>query len=157
MATCDVCGRDENMPYNCRHCGGTYCAEHRLPENHDCAGLGNWNDPDGVFDSGFDDSIDAETGGGRGRRRSAEGVLDRIGIDTGPGGPLAYFRNNLSYLFLAIAVLVFGLQYVLAPLLGIRLPPPGVDPGTTTWGQIFTLSTAHPEYVWTWVISVVAE
>jgi len=156
MARCDACGEDENMPYNCRHCGGTYCGDHRLPENHGCPGLENWNDPGSVFDSGFDDSV--STGGGRqsGRRRTggSDGLLDRIGIDTGPGGLLGYFRNNVSYLFLAIIVVVFGVQYVLAPLFGVRLPPQGVTPGTTTWGQIFTVSTAHPEYVWTWVISV---
>jgi membrane associated rhomboid family serine protease len=147
MATCDVCGRDENMPYNCRHCGGTYCAEHRLPENHGCPGLDNWNDPDGVFDSGFDDSVD--TGTGDGWERSAGDLLDRVGIDTGPGGPLAYFRNNLSYLFLAIAVIVFGIQYLLAPLFGIGI-------GTARWRSVFTLTTANPEYVWTWIISVFA-
>ncbi len=159
MATCDACGRDENMPYNCRHCGGTYCSEHRLPENHDCPGLEQWNDPGGVFDSGFDDSIQTGTRGDRGRGRGrggTAGILARLGIDLGPGGPLAYFRNNLSYLFLAIIVIVFGIQYILAPLFGIRLPPAGVNPGTTTWGQIFTLSTVHPEYVWTWIISVFA-
>ena len=36
MATCDECGKHENMPYQCRRCGDTFCAEHRLPENHDC-------------------------------------------------------------------------------------------------------------------------
>ena len=160
MATCDACGSDENMPYNCRHCGGTYCSEHRLPENHNCPGLEGWNDPDGVFDSGFDGSVQSggqgDRGGrsGRGGATGLGGLLGRFGLDSGPGGPLSYFRNNLSYLFLAIAVIVFGLQYVLAPLVGIRLPTSGVNPGTTAWGQIFTLTTAHPGYVWTWVISV---
>ena len=58
MATCDACGRSENMPYHCRHCGGTFCGEHRLPEAHSCPGLDKWNDPSGIFDSGFDDSVD---------------------------------------------------------------------------------------------------
>ena len=39
MSRCDECGKQENMPYQCRHCGGTYCAEHRLPENHECPNL----------------------------------------------------------------------------------------------------------------------
>ena len=156
MATCDVCGRDESMPYTCRHCGGTHCGEHRLPENHGCPGLEHWNDPSGVFDSGFDDSIQTSerTSGGLLGGSDSTSALDRIGVNTGPGGPLAYFRNNLSYLFLGIIVIVFGIQYLLAPLFGVRVPPPGINPGTTTWGQIFTISTVHPEYVWTWVISV---
>ena len=153
MARCDACGEDENMPYNCRHCGGTYCGDHRLPENHGCPGLETWNDPDGVFDSGFDDSVQSGSRPGRGGA-SAGGLLDGIVPDTGPGGPLGYFRNNVSYLFLAVIVVVFGIQYILAPLVGIRPPRGAVPPGTTLWGQIFTLSTTHPEYVWTWVISV---
>jgi len=27
------------LPFKCRRCGGSFCAKHRLPENHDCAGL----------------------------------------------------------------------------------------------------------------------
>ncbi len=148
MAKCDVCGREETMPYNCRHCGGTYCSEHRLPENHGCPGLENWNDPDGVFDSGFDDTVNTGSGGGQ-REKSTTGLLGRLGIDTGPGGSFAYFRNNLAYLFLAVMVIVFGIQFIIAPVLGM-------GPRTATWRQIFTLSTANPEYVWTWIVSVFA-
>lgn len=36
---CDHCGVDEYMPYVCKFCKGRYCAAHRLPENHGCAGL----------------------------------------------------------------------------------------------------------------------
>ncbi len=32
------------MPYRCRYCGGTYCPDHRLPENHQCPGLTNLKD-----------------------------------------------------------------------------------------------------------------
>lgn len=28
------------MPYTCGYCGGAFCSKHRLPENHDCKGLG---------------------------------------------------------------------------------------------------------------------
>ena len=49
MAECDECGEYENLPYQCHRCGQTFCAEHRLPENHDCPGLNDeWNDPDGI-------------------------------------------------------------------------------------------------------------
>ena len=75
MATCDECGEYENLPYQCRRCGKTFCGEHRLPENHDCPGLSEWNDPGGVFDSGFDDSVDdaRETSSG-----NAAGVTERV-------------------------------------------------------------------------------
>ncbi len=43
--TCDVCGKREFLPYKCKYCGGTFCSEHRLPENHNCPGLEYWNVP----------------------------------------------------------------------------------------------------------------
>ncbi len=36
---CDVCGAYELLPFKCKYCGGTFCAAHRLPENHNCSGL----------------------------------------------------------------------------------------------------------------------
>lgn len=149
MANCDVCGEHVNMPYNCRHCGGTYCGEHRLPENHGCPGLESWNDPQNVFDSGFDDSV--ENRGGK-----ATSALGKLGIDTGAGGPLGYFRNNVSYLFLALTVIVFAVQYLIAPLFGARAPQPNapLTEANLRWYAIFTLNTLNPEYVWTWIISV---
>ena len=100
MSNCDQCGREENMPYQCRYCGGTYCADHRLPESHACPALDDWDDPDGVwddgggvFDSGFDASVDNP--GGR-----SGNLLGRLGIDTGPGSFLGYFRGNMTYTFL---------------------------------------------------------
>ncbi|MFP4626068.1 MAG: rhomboid family intramembrane serine protease [Natronomonas sp.] len=149
MATCDVCGEHVNMPYTCRHCGGVHCSKHRLPENHNCPGLDQWNDPSGVFDSGFDDSITQPDVGG------SDTILDRIGINTGAGGPLGYFRNNVAFLFLGIMVIVFGIQYIVAPLFGVR-PPTGpiLTPEMELWRDIFTANTANPHYVWTWIISV---
>jgi Zn-dependent protease len=35
---CDFCGRDEDLPFTCNYCGGTFCGEHRLPESHACKG-----------------------------------------------------------------------------------------------------------------------
>ncbi|WP_410765453.1 rhomboid family intramembrane serine protease [Haloferax sp. DFSO60] len=137
MATCDICGRHENLPYRCSRCGGTFCSEHRLPENHDCPGLGNWNDPAGVFASDFDDS--ASTAG---RSKSA---LSRV---TQTGGILGYFRGNVSYLFLGIMWVMFALEWVV--IFGIQngIFPPG------TFSALFTLSSEHPLYVWTWITSI---
>lgn len=149
MATCDLCGRDENMPYNCNQCGGTFCSQHRLPENHDCPGLDQWNDPDGVFDSGFDDSVQNQ--GGR-----SKSLTDRLGIDTGPGGPLGYFRGNMTFVFLVLMWLTFAVQQV------VRLMSPptgnlGIYVGAADlYRALFTLDPANPLYVWTWVTSIFA-
>ncbi|NUB92894.1 rhomboid family intramembrane serine protease [Haloterrigena sp. SYSU A558-1] len=138
MAKCDVCGKDESMPYNCRHCGGTFCADHRLPENHDCTGLQDWNDPQGVFDSGFDDSVNG--GGGTSK---ASSLADKIPINTGAGGPLAYFRGNMTYTFLALIWLTFLAQLIVG-LFGSR----------TLYESLFLLTSWNVEYVWTWVTSI---
>lgn len=133
MATCDVCGRQENMPYTCHYCGGSYCAEHRLPENHRCAGLEEWDDPAGVFDSGFDDSV-RDSGGGASR------VLD---VDA--GGFLGYFKGNAAYVFLALMWVTFFVQLVVR-----QFGPAGL------FEPLFLLTTRNPAYVWTWVTSVFA-
>ncbi|MFC6731992.1 rhomboid family intramembrane serine protease [Haladaptatus sp. DYSN1] len=140
MATCDQCGRHENLPYNCRHCGGTYCSEHRLPENHACPGLDNWNDPKGIFASDFDDSARYE--GGR-----SESVFDRVGVNTGTGGPLGYFRGNMTYVFLGLMWIWFIIEIALFPLLVAPQNSP-------LWRAVFVLTPQNPEFVWTWITSI---
>ena len=39
MAKCSYCGEEVSLPFKCKFCGKYFCAEHRLPENHDCEGL----------------------------------------------------------------------------------------------------------------------
>jgi membrane associated rhomboid family serine protease len=136
MAQCDECGENENMPYECRRCGGTYCSAHRLPESHDCPGLNQWNDPDGVFDSGFDESVNDRGGSG--------GITDRIGVNTGPGGPLGYFRKNMTFVFLGLMWLTFAAQLL------VQLTAPALV------GPIFVLQSDHLFRVWTWVTSIFA-
>jgi len=33
---CQKCGQETFLPFQCPHCGGQFCAVHRLPENHAC-------------------------------------------------------------------------------------------------------------------------
>ncbi|MGB9676534.1 MAG: AN1-type zinc finger domain-containing protein [Candidatus Bathyarchaeales archaeon] len=33
---CERCGKEVFLPFKCPYCGGYFCAEHRLPENHEC-------------------------------------------------------------------------------------------------------------------------
>lgn len=35
---CEYCGVEESLPFVCNYCGGVYCADHRLPETHQCRG-----------------------------------------------------------------------------------------------------------------------
>ena len=136
MAKCDECGKEENLPYQCRRCGQTFCGAHRLPENHACPGLNEWNDPAGVFESDFDDSV--QNRGGR-----SKGVLDRL---TSTGGPLGYFRGNMSYLFLGLMWITFALQLLFQVV--------GVSAGL--YRSVFVLTPGNIEYVWTWITSMFA-
>ncbi len=138
MAPCDRCGATTNMPYRCRYCGGTFCGEHRLPENHGCPGLEDWGDPSGVFDAGFDDNI-VETP----VNKREPSRLERLGIDTGPGGPLGYFRGNMSFVFLAVMWVVFLLQQIVIATLGVE-----------AHDTVFVLRTEEILHVWTWFTSV---
>lgn len=33
---CQKCEKEVFLPFRCVYCGGYFCSEHRLPENHDC-------------------------------------------------------------------------------------------------------------------------
>jgi Zn-dependent protease len=35
---CEFCGKEESLPFVCNYCGGVFCADHRLPESHQCKG-----------------------------------------------------------------------------------------------------------------------
>lgn len=36
MGQCQLCKKTVDMPFTCTYCGQTFCADHRLPENHHC-------------------------------------------------------------------------------------------------------------------------
>lgn len=33
---CEKCQKETFLPFRCKYCGGHFCSEHRLPENHEC-------------------------------------------------------------------------------------------------------------------------
>ncbi|RLF60354.1 MAG: hypothetical protein DRN25_02905 [Thermoplasmata archaeon] len=39
MVKCSYCGKEAALPFKCKFCGEYFCADHRLPENHECPGL----------------------------------------------------------------------------------------------------------------------
>ncbi|WP_435361088.1 rhomboid family intramembrane serine protease [Haloarchaeobius sp. DFWS5] len=145
MAECDECGDHVSMPYTCNRCGEKFCGKHRLPENHDCPGL-QWNDPQGVWNEGG-------SGSATSKGESSGGVLSSLGF--GSGGLMSYFRGNMTYLFLALMWVTWALQwYILPSLTGIS-PYTGSE-NPELWYDIFTLQSAHPEYVWAWFTSIFA-
>ncbi len=59
---CWICGKREAMPYKCRYCGKTYCADHRLPEQHGCAGFDETarDDNPGTYGSTYQQDVDVD-------------------------------------------------------------------------------------------------
>lgn len=140
MATCDVCGERLDPPRQCTECGGTFCSRHQLPESHGCAALADW----GGSEFGTPGDPRARSTGKRdtAARSSPDGLLARLG---------ARIEGNVTYVFLGLMALTFGAQYVGFPLAG---HPPQAGGGL--WRATFVFTTEHPEYVWTWFISMFA-
>ena len=36
MGRCEICGKEIDIPFKCAYCGGYFCYEHHIPENHNC-------------------------------------------------------------------------------------------------------------------------
>ena len=135
MAICQVCGQNEALPFSCRNCGGVFCSLHRLPENHNCDGLKNWNDPQILSPSNHSFPSDSQ-----GISKILNQISNRFLTFS-----LPFFRGNLTYLFLALMWITLVLQWFVIIIFGM-----GVH------NLIFTVSTYHPEYVWTWIFSIFA-
>ncbi|MWV65598.1 rhomboid family intramembrane serine protease [Halorubrum sp. JWXQ-INN 858] len=148
MATCDVCGEYENLPYQCRRCGRTFCGEHRLPENHDCPGLRGSNDPGAVFEStvGGVDRGGVATGTGR---SSDAGIVDRVkrrvDRETGRGNVMSRFRGKATYVLLAAMWFTLLGQWA-ALAVG----------GSALHNRLFVLESYALWQVWTWGTAVFA-
>lgn len=39
MQKCEQCSKEVLLPFECNYCGHLFCAEHRLPESHECPNL----------------------------------------------------------------------------------------------------------------------
>ncbi len=90
---CDVCGAYELLPFKCKYCGGTFCAAHRLPENHQCPGLRMLKQrPYGEAKAG-------------GKRRTLVKM---------PAFKLPY-SGYYAYIIIGITIVIFILQWLLGP------------------------------------------
>ncbi|HUR70082.1 MAG TPA: rhomboid family intramembrane serine protease [Candidatus Thermoplasmatota archaeon] len=100
---CDQCGVEEYMPYVCKFCRGRYCAAHRLPENHDCQGLGLYRE-----------KMRAE-----GRVMAPEPGVVRPTMSAGARAGMsldamwAKLEGKMTYVFLGIMVSVFVIQLLM--------------------------------------------
>jgi hypothetical protein len=100
MAICDHCGTDiAGLSWDCNYCTGSYCRDHRFPENHNCPGVGHATTHGPDF-RGDNDHSAAE---GAASPTTSQAATNASEFDTGGSGFLV---------FLLVVVLLLGLLVV---------------------------------------------
>jgi len=107
MGTCSYCGADESMPFTCKFCRETYCAEHHLPENHDCIGLEKFKEhraknPESLIYEPFQERRKKEPTEKRARPMGLRAHESLTNLNT----------EKILYLILVIIVAVLALEVV---------------------------------------------
>lgn len=132
---CDQCGVEEYMPYVCKFCRGRYCAAHRLPENHTCAGLGAYRE-----------KMRQE---GRVMGPEPGVVRPEVSRSARAGMSLDAFWSKvdgkMTYVFLGIIVGVFVIQFMLLAGGNARLH-----------NALFVITPNWPSQPWTVITSIFA-
>ena len=118
---CSQCGREEFLPFRCKLCAQPHCLDHRLPENHQCTGLGEYRSRAredrvvAVGRGGTADSVDVKV-------RSPSPAME------GARRGLNWFRRSTTHKLLGVLLLAYALQWMAAiaisvaqgvPLLGL--------------------------------------
>jgi len=108
MAECSKCNK-KAMTFTCRYCGKKFCAQHRLPENHDCEGLeekveeekeeskNQWFEEKESKNEQEQRTITAS------KRRSSPSFLESM-FNT--------FKSNYTLAIIAITSITFLMQYI---------------------------------------------
>ncbi|KXA93483.1 hypothetical protein AKJ66_01950 [candidate division MSBL1 archaeon SCGC-AAA259E22] len=141
MPTCDYCGKEISLPYTCGYCGSSFCSKHRLPEKHECEGLGEISrksQEEGRIYRGISEELRREGPrertpskyrmGEHERDRRKRGGIDEIfkSLFKGSLGLLkSFFTRNATMLILLSMTLVFFGQLVAMGVLGSAYYTPG--------------------------------
>lgn len=107
-ARCAVCGREEFLPYRCKLCSQPHCLEHRLPENHACAGL-----------AGYRARVREDRAMGLAREGVQVKVRKPSGVREAVRRVSRFSRRSATHMLLAAVALTFAAQVVGA--LGVAL------------------------------------
>ena len=152
MALCDKCGKEVALPFKCSYCGGAFCGEHRLPENHDCkapAAAGP-SEKEGNHQDLVPDIQEGEP---------SKSFQIRYDFDTSrplerPSTPRVRLFPMVSMAILVLIALVFVVQFVAEFVLGSAYYSPGDHSSF-----IYYLATSRATLIerpWTLVTSVFA-
>lgn len=123
------------MPYVCKFCRGRYCASHRLPENHACAGLGAYRE-----------KMRAE-----GRVMAPEPGVVKPTMSAGARAGMSMdafwskVDGKMTYVFLGVIVAVYILQWTVALSLGAQAHQ-----------DVFVITNEWVQKPWTIITSVFA-
>jgi len=109
VAGCDICGKEEFLPYRCSYCGGTFCSDHRLPEKHQCEGI--YDIPVKVR---RDDEI--RISGRRERKRRDVSIYE---LDPNLSRKKNIFQvYGYNNVILAIITVMFAVELIFKPVIG---------------------------------------
>ena len=125
---CKRCGTGEFLPFKCRFCGDAFCAEHRIPETHECPGLADWR------------TRVREDRPSLPSRREREMAPAGRHVPThrrALGRARAFVTRSATSTLLVLIVVGFLLQWVGGALWGLATGAPGVCP---TDGRVVSAS-----------------
>lgn len=142
---CDQCGVDEYMPYVCKFCKGRYCAAHRLPENHSCAGLGAYRERVRTEGRPFASEPGQPLEPQLSRTARAGMSVDAM---------WSKLDGKMTYVFLATMAAVFVLEIVTAPALFFGGSSNAAQ--VERFQSLFTIDARFLARPWTIVTSIFA-
>jgi Zn-dependent protease len=125
---CDKCGIEVFLPFKCQYCGGRFCSEHRLPENHQCPQIQLARLPkEEIYPTAVRNAASYEHTVTyppferiRGRTRFSTKEIQHLAIATllvigvGLSMMIPYFQfsvSDIDYVFVASATLVFTASF----------------------------------------------
>jgi Zn-dependent protease len=155
---CQVCGTETMMPFRCPFCGGQFCSQHRLPENHSCPGISNARaqtqqrvmTQQGYGSYNYSYMYGQDPYKRKYRIRSSPKELKHIGIATalvvGVGFSIAFFYTtgwggDAMAVFAGIMTLSF-LVHEMAHKVMAQKAGLWAEFRLTTWGAVLTLVSA---------------
>jgi Zn-dependent protease len=107
---CEKCGKEVFLPFKCPYCGGYFCSEHRLPENHECpqmekARMPVWATPPTIVIQ---------------KQEPYEYSVTYVPVETQRKGKIRFSTKEIQHLVVA-AILVAGIALSLAIPLDSRM------------------------------------
>ncbi|MEM3044886.1 MAG: AN1-type zinc finger domain-containing protein [Candidatus Bathyarchaeia archaeon] len=113
MVRCEYCGMNVNLPFICRYCGASLCADHRLPERHECSNLFQAGPPKAESTIPRIRLSPGYECGGRGlARREVRDILFAWATLSFCFSTAYIFRPRLFLLYFGVSLVTLGLGFI---------------------------------------------